>query len=247
MNFTDLLKVPEWSRLNTLVRTWYRDPLSSDLGDSPMEIQAVERALDTSLPDGLREWFRLVGKRLREVQDPPWTLEELVVDEAGLIKFWSENQQTWNLSAPAQAEDYEFAYRGSDDVVRTLDVPLRQVLLGMALSETLIGVWSTSLEPSGPREGALGLLREEVIGRMSDQHNDEVEERIIDYYSELSPVHAFSFAYEESAPTACPLLGDEETLIRIDRSGWLEVAVANSEAKSRLENITGFQFEERAP
>lgn len=64
---------------------WYADPLTAADGSAPEDIAAAAARVGGRLPDGLAEWFTLVGDRLREIQDAPATPGTLRGDDAGVV------------------------------------------------------------------------------------------------------------------------------------------------------------------
>ncbi len=67
----DLLRTPRWAWLAAFIDTWYFDPVTAQDASPTEEIDAAATAPGVDLPQALREWFELVGRRLEWVQDLP--------------------------------------------------------------------------------------------------------------------------------------------------------------------------------
>jgi hypothetical protein len=157
---------PRWRRLTGFVRKWYARPLGDGDGNTLEEIAAAEARLGTTLPIAVREWYRLVGCRVRQVQDAPVGLKKLPSlrdEDDGMIVLYVENQSVvrWGFRAadaieidpPGYVSDAGDSTRWS----RQHD-SVSELLLTLVLSETLIGAWA------GRGLGSLGPLGEEVRG-----------------------------------------------------------------------------------
>lgn len=93
----DLLAVsPRWRSLTQFVRKWFARPLEAGDGCQASELAAAEARLGRRLPDRLREWFTLAGRReefpgLRG--ESAWSfstlmgLHELAVDSRGWLSL----------------------------------------------------------------------------------------------------------------------------------------------------------------
>src|SRR5215471_1105478 len=99
MGLTDrrrqLLVTDRWSALGTFIDRWYAQPPSDADGHTPLEIEQAAKRLGGRLPAALTEWYELVGRRLRAVQDSPRPLGKLTIENGGL-RVWSENQSVWS-------------------------------------------------------------------------------------------------------------------------------------------------------
>lgn len=206
-----LLGTGRWEWLGETLGTWYAEPLAAGDGSTLEEIAAAEERVGP-LPAVLREWFELVGARLRDVQDYPATPARLRVDDEGCLVAWHENQGCWDIRAVPGPdgrwdddpvcvgnEDYEFG-----------PVPLSVALHAMTLSETLAGAWST-VPYSDVLEGPLGLLGDQVRGGYTE---DEGDRHVLADYPEL-PLPA--------NPSFYPPRGDATTVLRADDLGiiWM--------------------------
>ncbi len=136
--------VTTWTeRLYAFVNRWYAAPLRAGDGNSDLEISAVERELGDRLPEVLRDWYRLVGRRLRPAQDMPTRLSELVERRAwaelpGHVVVWNENQGCWRVEVPlGDAADPPARLKPDDD--RWIGGATSEVLLSMLLSDTVMG------------------------------------------------------------------------------------------------------------
>lgn len=159
-----LLDSARWRALEVFAARWYARPLSDEDGHTPLEIEEAERRLGTRLPAALAEWFELVGRRLRLVQDHPVPLGALEV-ENDAVRIWSENQGVWSVHVPLDGDDpITFA---TDDANSSPDAPLNETLFGLLVSDTLVGSWS------GRGEGSLGRLGASVVGGYCDTFDDE--------------------------------------------------------------------------
>jgi hypothetical protein len=89
--FTDEQR-DRWVGLLRFVSSW-RTAISEDDGFSEDVIAEAEHRVGVRLPDALREWYRIAGKRddLARLQNQLLLPPELYVDEGYLI-FYSENQ-----------------------------------------------------------------------------------------------------------------------------------------------------------
>ncbi len=149
------------------------------------------------LPVALAEWYELVGRRLRFVQDHPCPLDAVEVVN-GSIAIWWENQGVWEVRSPADGDDpIAFARK---DASSSPDAPLGETLLGLLVSETLVGAWA------GSHEGALGALRAAVRGGNSLDTSDKAIEKLRRSYSPLGYVRNPTFDV--------PMRGTEDVIIR---------------------------------
>lgn len=76
-----------WAEVFGLVEAWYVDPLREEHGAPWEEIAAQEAALGLRLPERVRQWFALTGRRpgLSEGADEPVALADLEVIEGLLV------------------------------------------------------------------------------------------------------------------------------------------------------------------
>lgn len=85
-----------WEPLRWLIESFYAEPFRVEDGNSAEEVRAAEERLGLELPAEIREWYRLVGRRVRFVnQDHPVPLAELRVHQGLLTLLW-ENQGNWD-------------------------------------------------------------------------------------------------------------------------------------------------------
>jgi hypothetical protein len=158
----------QWTeRLRELVARWYARPIADGDGNSDSEIIAVERDLGDELPGSLRAWYRLVGRRLEAVQDEAVALDLLAarrewLEHPAAVPVWQENQGVWTLAAPlGRAADPPALLEGDAH-----DWPgglVSDVLLGMAVSETLMG----------RRAGVFGPLGDAVVSGCREETTEE--------------------------------------------------------------------------
>src|SRR5262245_16629882 len=126
MGLTDrsrqLLVTDRWRALGIFMDRWYAQPPSDADGHTPFEIEQAAGRLGERLPVALTEWYELVGRRLRDVQDSPRRLGELTIEKGGL-RVWSENQGVWSIIAPVDAGD-DPVCRVEGDFTSSPDEPL---------------------------------------------------------------------------------------------------------------------------
>jgi hypothetical protein len=209
-----------WRPLVEFVTRWYERPLADDDGCSESELRAAEERIGARLPTALMEWFRLVSRRLEDVQDSPARLDRLGADN-GLVPVWIENQGNWVIRAPTDQheEDPEIVI----DEESRFHGRLVETLLGMATSDTLVGAWC------GHGRGPLGALSDGVCG---GQDNALGPDAIESHYPLLSgPGDPFCFE-----PAYFRARGDGATVVRCNGAG-LEWMTANDEAFARLSPI----------
>ena len=157
----ELLSTPRWRWLGELVELWYADPLSAADGSTAEEIDAASARVGLALPVALREWFELVGNRLRESADTPATPSRLWSRD-GHLAVWTENQGVWNLVVEGGDKDADPVC--SCDDAEHFDYPLVRLsaaLHGMLLSDTLAGA-AAPVAPFEDRRGPLGRLGDRV-------------------------------------------------------------------------------------
>lgn len=200
-----LLAARRWEWLGEYLRLWCAEPLKADDGSSAEEIAAAEARVGP-LPAALREWFELVGARLRDVQDSPATPARLWVDD-GHLGVWHENQGAWNIVATPRPDG-----RWDDDPMCVADegfdfgpAPLSAALHAMTLSDTLVGA------TAGGGEGPLGLLGQQVRGGGLEDADRDV----------LAVFPAF--ALPSNPFFSDPLRGDITTVLRDEgvQIGWM--------------------------
>ncbi len=213
-----LLATDRWGWLADVVGRWYAEPLAAADGSSPDEVVAAAERVGGDLPAGVVEWFTLVGRRLRAVQDAAATPGTLRRDDGGVV-VWTENQGVWSLvarpdgSCVVDEEDFPFP-----------PVPLAQALHGMVLSDTLVGVWA------GTRVGPLGRLAPGVRGGT-----------VLD--ADAGKVAAVAVFPELAVPGnpfwGTPPRGDVDTVLRGDEhsGAGLEWMTASRAAFDRLDGL----------
>jgi hypothetical protein len=217
-----LLETDRWRPLAALVDRWYARPLSDDDGHAPADIEHAEQRLGVRIPGALVEWYELVGRRLRGVQDHPTSLDALAL-EGGYVRLWSENQAVWTLVTTLDAgEDPPCLV--DDQTYACSDAPSSQVMLGMVVSETLVGAWA------GRRVGVLGELRAAVRGGYLDEFDDTLPVRLRAAYAALDYVRNPFFD--------TPCRGDAATILRIQDAA-IEWTTATDEAFAALAAVLG--------
>ncbi len=208
----ELLALPRWAQV-TRVIGWHRHPLEAADGCTSEEIAAIESRVGMPLPTAVREWFELLGHRLREVQDRPATAHDVAADR-DRICVWAENQWAWQLFAPP-GEDPVGELDGTP-----LDVPISALLTGMLISETLVGSWA------GQREGPLGELAPSVIGGgLLEDIDDNELDALRTHYPRLPWPLPMDWATWH---------GDDDTIIRFMDGGFLEWMTTTSQALDNL-------------
>ena len=215
-----LLQTDRWEPLRRFVELWYAEPLSQDSGVLPEEIDATVERLGAPLPVALTEWFELVGRRLRNVQDAPRRLDQIEIGD-GTIDVWVENQGVWSICAPMDEED-PLCRLDRDTSFVFPATPLSRTLLGMVVSDTLVGAWA------GSRIGPLGTLGPSVRGGYHEQLREDQRLRLREAYDDLPfPYNPFYDA---------PVFGNEATIIRRqpDAVEWM---TATEEAFSTLDEL----------
>jgi len=165
----ELLDTPRWAWLRDYLNLWYADPLTASDASTVEQVTEAEQKVGP-LPATLREWFELVGARLRESQDIPAKPPKLRAID-GRLAIWTENQCVWQILAcprpdgqwdddpPCVAtEGFDFAQ------------PLSATLQAMTLSDTLAGIMAV-LDARRP-EGSLGYLAPRVRGGLLEDATD---------------------------------------------------------------------------
>ncbi|MCL2423857.1 MAG: hypothetical protein FWD11_08220, partial [Micrococcales bacterium] len=225
-----LVATERWQWLPEVLERWYAEPLTAADGASREEIDAAtvvrrrpharptwrdlvmpfwrttepDEVLPGPLPELLVEWFLLVGKRVRTIQDNPATLDALHGNDDG-IEVWWENQGCWTLRVGPDGTCFV-----DDESYSFPAVPLPTAVHAMVLSDTLVGVWCGTDVPS--TELAIGPL-----GRIAA----DVRGGYVDRWVEPDPVpcQSLSAAYSElpvlgNPHWGVPPRGDAETVLR---------------------------------
>lgn len=217
--------VTTWTeRLYAFVNRWYAAPLRAGDGNSDLEISAVERELGDRLPEVLRDWYRLVGRRLRPAQDMPTRLSELVERRAwaelpGHVVVWNENQGCWRVEVPlGDAADPPARLKPDDD--RWIGGATSEVLLSMLLSDTVMG---PGFDPGQHELSSLGPLAAHVVGGYRDEEQGEHLEELV------------TNTLPSIAPPANPALagcwyGDDELIVVYLQPGWAWMASGDAAA-----------------
>ncbi|RRD06317.1 SMI1/KNR4 family protein [Arachnia propionica] len=197
---------------------WHRDPLVAADGCTAEELAVIEERLGLPLPAVLREWFEILGHRLRAVQDPAATPETITRDGDRIV-IWTEDQEAWLLLVPA----------GGDDPVAELEfspheLPTSVWLTGMLISECLGAMWSWN-DGTGP----LGEFRPGVRGDgPMDEVNASVFAAVPQHYPELPwPLPPMWQAWH----------GDDETVIRVNGTDVLEWFTTSDAAHARIRHL----------
>lgn len=213
-----LARRPRWRPLAEFVETFYEEPLSEESGCSEAEIQATEQRLGVRLPCALREWYFLVGHRLRDVgQDVPTSLSQLRVEDDA-VTVWIENQGVWSVSVSANGTQEDPAVRVDEDFASM--GPLSEALRGLLLSDTLTGA------SKGQGLGPLGALAPAVTGGW--------HESIADWEGARARYPARA---EPPIPTFAghPYRGNREVVLRAEDGGtFLLWAAATEPARQEL-------------
>lgn len=213
-----LLATGRWAWLGDVIDRWYADPLSAVDGGSPEEIAAAAQRVGGALPVGVVEWFTLVGRRLRAVQDAAATPGTVRGHDDGVV-VWTENQGAWRLvtrpDGACVVDDENFPFPPT---------PLAQALHGMVLSDTLVGVWT------GTRIGPLGRLAPDVRGGTVEDADAE-DVAAVTAYPEL--------AVPGNPYWGTPPRGDADTVVRGDEHSGpgLEWMTASRTAFDRLAGL----------
>ncbi len=214
-----LLASERWRSLGPFVERWYAHPLSDEDGHTPLEIECVVRRLGAPLPIALAEWFELVGKRLLFIQDKPTPLDQLRI-ENGVLCVWRENQGVWSVHVPLDGDDPATLVAG--DASSSPEAPSSRTLLGLLVSDTLVGAWV------GHRTGILGDLRASVRGGYHDAASDEAVARLHAAYPALG--------YVPNPTFDVPLRGTDDTIIR-SYDVAIEWMTATEEAFDALDDV----------
>ncbi|MEV0649938.1 hypothetical protein AB0I28_32245 [Phytomonospora sp. NPDC050363] len=219
-----LLATDRWAWLADFLDRWYAEPLRAEDGGTAGDVAAAgERVgkVGRDLPRVLVEWFTLVGRRLRMVQNDPATPAKLYTAD-GMLTVWTENQGGWVIQVdPADDGDDPACILGGPTAERIDPTPLSMVLRSMILSETLIGAWS------GTHIGPLGRLAPAVRGGMDTQATEAEVAAITGAYDPL-PIPCIP-DYGES------LRGDQSTVVRHET--WLEWMTADDDAYARIAGL----------
>ena len=215
-----LLATDRWRDLRAFVERWYAHPLSDGDGFPPLEIERVAQRLGVRLPATLTEWYELVGRRLRDIQDSPTQLDELQVEQ-GMLRVWTENQGVWSIMT--FLDDGDDPHCLLDD--KSYDfpgTPLSHALLGMLVSDTLVGAWG------GRRIGTLGELRPAVSGGYCENFTEAHLQQIGSSYEALD--------YARNPYFDQPYRGNAASIIRVQEVA-IEWMTATHEAFEALNNV----------
>lgn len=219
MNITDILSKPHWRRLRDFVAHWYAKPLGGE-AQNLAALQAKEAELGVTFPSILREWYMLVAHRFCDVnQDRAVRLEaQACVD--GRFVFWLENQGSWSLEVESGADEADPPARliGLEGHgVQHPGTTVSEALLGMVVSDTLVGV------SSGSRAGPLGPLAHDVVGGWLEEGSGED--------ASLSELDFWP------CPLFAPSRGDTNMIIR-DQMLWMAKGPQAEEAALHALGIT---------
>lgn len=213
----ELLSRPRWEQVKRIVG-WHRDPLVAADGCTPDELAAIEERLGLPLPTAIREWFEILGHRLRAVQDEAATPETISVEDDRIV-IWTEDQGVWQLLVPP----------GGDDPVAELEfspheLPTSVWLTGMLMSECLGAMWSWN-DGTGP----LGEFRPGVRG---DGPMDEVNVAVFDAVKQHHPELPWPLP-----PMWETWYGDEDTIVRVNGTDILEWFTTSDAAHARIQQL----------
>jgi len=217
-----LLDTDRWRPLGAFVERWYANPLSDSDGNTQQEIELTATRLASTVPPALAEWYELVGRRLRSVQDSPRLLSDLSIKD-GCVRVWIENQGVWSILTRVDDGDDPRCFVDDNSFVSP-DAPLSRTLLAMLVSDTLVGAWA------GSRVGALGGLAPTVCGGSSDDFTEGQVRSLCSTYAPLG--HPRNPFFGE------PYRGDESTLIRIQDVA-VEWMTATDEAFAAFDKVFG--------
>ncbi|MBP6840256.1 MAG: hypothetical protein KA190_23355 [Kofleriaceae bacterium] len=218
-----LLEGDRWRALGSFITRWYAQPLASADGDSATDVALAEARLGRRLPEALAEWYELVGRRLRPCQDSPRLLAELSVTD-GALSVWTENQGVWQVTCPLGGDDPRCDV--DDDTYIRPDAPLSATLLGMLVSDTLVGAWA------GHGVGPLGELAAAVRGGYLEEFSDAQVEALLAAYPPLP--HPRNPYFSE------PYRGADDTVVRIQEVAieWMTASPAGYAALDRVLALT---------
>jgi len=215
------MRLPRWGPLSRFVHRWYAVPLGSDVVTED-DLARAESRLGCRLNPVVREWFQLVGHRLRFCgQDIPRRLEELEVRD-GRIVLWQENQGCWSAEVEVAAPTTDASVMMMADGRSVARDRLERALLGTLCSDTLVAVWA------GNSEGPLGEFTSGVVGGYPMETTPEVE----------SSFEALPALEIPNTPLyQGPFRGHESLVIRSSGGGWEWMAAddaAHAEARRLL-------------
>ncbi|MCB9563475.1 MAG: hypothetical protein H6708_24000 [Kofleriaceae bacterium] len=221
-----LLESERWRALGAFVERWYLRPLSDGDGNTAHELAHAVARLARPLPGALAEWYELIGRRLRPGQDTPRLLAELSV-EAGRIRVWTENQGCWRILTRVDDSDDPRCFV-DDASYASPDAPLSRTLLGMLVSDTLVGAWAGGAV--GAHAGSIGDLSPAVRGGYCDHVEEAQADRLRSAYPPLDLV--CNPYFDE------PCRGDGTTLVRISAVA-IEWMTATDDAFTALDDVVG--------
>jgi len=155
-----------WEPLRLLIERWYAEPFSAADGNSAEEVAAAEARLGVQFPPVVREWYRLVGRRVRFAnQDHPASLGQLKIHNGLLILLW-ENQGNWaggvrveELDQPDPPFEVDLRDVGGELERAPIEVPLLYFLhteTTFCGGQGPLGAWAPEVEGVGPVGGDYG-------------------------------------------------------------------------------------------
>ncbi len=218
MSWNDIATSPDWRELVSFIGRWYCEPASAPWGHSEAEVCEAESRLGARLPPSVREWYLLVGGRLQPVQDSPVALGSLRSEDEQ-VALWTENQGVWQICTRLGDESEIVVTGDHNSSWSKFKVPT--VLLGMVASETLMGA---------PGCGVFGPITTAASGG----HLESVCEDEAAAIRNLPPL-----PYPDNPHFAEPVRGDNDTLIRLDESGFGWWATRTKAARASLEALLG--------
>jgi hypothetical protein len=205
-----LRRTTRWLPLVDFVARWYARPLADEDGCSDEEVVEAEARLGAPMPGALREWHRLVGRRLQRVSMDRRTFVSLdALSRAryqldvptGQVAVWDPDVEPWSVPLSS----------GEDDPLVT-----RAGERAGALAEMLVaaaGPLETLAHAAyGHRAGPFGPLGAEVRG--GDLEDDDLQE--YPGYSTLPGEWTRLGVSRYSEPR-----GDADTVIQPDTPGFL--------------------------
>ena len=226
MSWDNVWQQEPWPRVRAFIEHWYADSVHPEDGESEAAIAACESHLEARLPRILKDWYRLLGRRLRPIQDRAVLLSELASESDSTVAIWHENQGVWTIRTPLSPDNPPILVVG---IAGCPKKTLSETLLSMLVSETLFGA-------CGERhEGGLGPLATDVRGGTAEL-NDHLLANLTQHYSDLPFAMSPLFAVSDGSK----LIGDVSTIVLIDPNGFWWWATRGERALTTLSRVAGF-------
>lgn len=203
---------------------WYMKPLGDEDGNTFEEIAAAERRLGIALPQAVREWYLLAGRRVATADLVPVPLDGLCVEGSEpvvtLYRYPPDyGLRGWSFQLSDQQPDPTGL--GSGQVLPTVS----EMLLLLVLRDTIVGAMKAG-------RGPFGELRPEVrVG-----HSREPDARDADAVAEAYPALPLPVFKD---PSRSLFHGDSDTLALIWREfdPWVSALARNEGAWERLADV----------